>query len=1349
MFLRKIFCFSTNNFSIFLFIIFLQIILIKPFVIVKRVFSYQEEQLNLDKNEPIKYFLFQNFKKEINSDIILQIKKKSNIDNNSVYSYIYGTNIYYNNVMNLIKINESTNEFINYLFKFDLNSKNYNIDEYPLTYYDEHDNNHTIFSYYYIVFQLKSSKSEFFKANILLFNTLDIIEIAPDNLNRIFYYKYENNYEVKNYIFKINCKEVQNNFINVQILSYDENNKFNISLEKLTNDTIQEMIYSSSNINKLDYTNEIKDTKLLIVNLTYIKADNLEKQSFAILFEFSLINYIYPQLNETSINIKLLSRNEYYFYYILDGKNEKYNFIKNIHFCLEFLSTEDISIENNYFSLEYLISEQNDFFNQMDVEIKNKFLAELIKENQNNFNDMKSNLDELNSIFFFKADINITENLNKILILKIVLNDNNEKNKLIMKNIKVRFLPLIKLTEKIYNEQKSYIKYYNLKNFLDNFGYYYVPIQSIQKTKILYCPFENAMNIYLGEFDLAEKLLIPNLKNQKIYLLNPYNHTLYNGITIITNNSNSNYFFQFGDIEENILNNLEINIIRKVNNLNREIKLRNDIKELYFFNINYINESFILDGNLVYGNVSVEFLSLDSLNETEKNFNNIFPLNKQLLKNNIKIIKNPTLINSSNYEIIRIMNNQYEFENNTINKYCYNLLYINRYKKLSEIEKNQVTPLFISSENKISRFKIITGDNNEYLKYKFFVHKGNYDPEYQYNISIFLNNKEINVLSNDSIRIYNGSTYILKFNNQIRIINNGHQDVLIWTIFGDYNESDYEMFNASSKSFNNIMNSGKTYLFIFDYFNIINKKNIGLDPYKFIFTLERPISVKSDGYYLQFLSKKKIPIKNLLFELSSINSIYFEIRNQEEILDLNNNITFSHNNSFINALKDYNLNTLINQINGYLTINFYMIYKYDITNKINELLYNDFDDSIYSINYQIAKPNKKKYLLFQVLFCTYDKDLNISFYKENSNISYSMNNNNDKGKIEKLSKGNYFGYADLNQVKNEEEDNYFINVIKPGKLFIRYLFSKTKIDFNIINLIEEQAKYHSNINIEKSKKIESKTIFSVSFDCLLKNTLTNYYILILEESEEDIINECQFLSQLYKYEKNEVFENNLKENLEYQKYFSFTDEGINDRIKREITFDNYGNYKIYILAEEIENLSLFKLLGVKTYSYVYEENDISIKDNIKNDDVSFVLILIIIILSVLILIIISLIIYRICKKDNFNQMIAFMKLSKNDSNNSINNALLNKSALSIDSKKCRELEDKLPYKDNINNHFDNNIQNNEEDKLDLPPPPVTAFPDPDNQISEMVNQIKSKKMESKIYNNDKIYTNDGSNTDVG
>ena len=172
-------------------------------------------------------------------------------------------------------------------------------------------------------------------------------------------------------------------------------------------------------------------------------------------------------------------------------------------------------------------------------------------------------------------------------------------------------------------------------------------------------------------------------------------------------------------------------------------------------------------------------------------------------------------------------------------------------------------------------------------------------------------------------------------------------------------------------------------------------------------------------------------------------------------------------------------------------------------------------------------------------------------------------------------------------------------------------------------------------------------------------------------------------------------------------------------------------------------------MGVKTYSYVYEENDISIKDNIKNDDVSFVLILIIIILSVLILIIISLIIYRICKKDNFNQMIAFMKLSKNDSNNSINNALLNKSSLSIDSKKCRELEDKLPYKDNLNNHFDNNFQNNEEDKLDLPPPPVTAFPDPDNQISEMVNQIKSKKMESKIYNNDKIYTNDGSNTDVG
>ena len=115
----------------------------------------------------------------------------------------------------------------------------------------------------------------------------------------------------------------------------------------------------------------------------------------------------------------------------------------------------------------------------------------------------------------------------------------------------------------------------------------------------------------------------------------------------MTINKYNNYFFQFGEIDDTILDNLKIYDFRNDINMNKEVRINNKIKELYFFNIYHFNDSFILDLNIIYGNVTLEYLSLDSLPVDYKNYYNIFPFNKEILKNSIKIINSPTIINSN------------------------------------------------------------------------------------------------------------------------------------------------------------------------------------------------------------------------------------------------------------------------------------------------------------------------------------------------------------------------------------------------------------------------------------------------------------------------------------------------------------------------------------------------------------------------------------------------------------------------------------------------------------------------------------------------------------------------------
>jgi hypothetical protein len=445
-----------------------------------------------------------------------------------------------------------------------------------------------------------------------------------------------------------------------------------------------------------------------------------------------------------------------------------------------------------------------------------------------------------------------------------------------------------------------------------------------------------------------------------------------------------------------------------------------------------------------------------------------------------------------------------------------------------------------------------------------------------------------------------------------------------------------------------------------------------------------------------------------------------------------------------------------------------MEYKYDLTDKKNELVSFDFDESIYSIRYKLAGVNKNKYLLFQVLSCDYYKDFNVLFLKENSNISYSLFQNYDNNKIGNISQENIYGYINLENI-SEENDSMFLGVVRPGKLFVRYTYTNSKIDTTFINSLYEESKFQYNINVEKIRKVENKDIFSISFEPFLKNAITNYFILTLNEKEDDIVNECQFLSYLYNYKnKNRVFSvdsnSNKNENLfinalDYKKYISFKDEGISDRISRELTFETFGNYKIYILAEELESYSLYKLLGVKTYSYINDGNEMI--EEVDENEVSWILIMLIIVLSLLIIILIAFIIYHQMRKENINQIIKFMNLPKNDSahlgknnlllsinknenlNDSSNNLffpILNNSQYQYNENNSQDNNNEKNENINNDNNEDNNIEIDEE-KSEPPPPAITAFPD-ENNISEMLEEIKHKDSDKKI-DEENMYTNAG------
>ena len=1347
----------------YLFILF-KITPITPYIPPVAITSYKEQIIQLNNDNPFFTYYYNNtfFNYEnTNYEIILQLKNLS-VSSNNIYLYIYSTNTFIQNLFELIKFNETSGEFINYQEKILLSNIVDTYSEFSIS--NGECSKNECYNYYYLLFQ-KMKKDNNFDNSFLIFNTLDEINLG-DNLvpydeTGNYYLRYKNNYIAKTYNFKIEPKIIINSFLHIQLSSSNKNSIFAIQIFDINEN--KNILYQNNSFNSFSHFIEVNDnTSYFIKFISSNENINEEDNSFSVFFEFTDKNMEFPQSNPKEAKLlNFFVHDKYYFYELINTKDIINN---KIFYSLNYYRNKDSLIINNFndFSLDYLLY-TNISLNESVIRNSN-YIKNIINDPNNNFINATSFIESINAIIYYKINTVQNPDENFLLILKLFINNsNNDKLKII--SAYFRDLPLIELSDEI---NDSYMKYFFPNNILNNIGYYYIPLKNIYKNKVIYCPYKKTMSIYLNDFDIVDNKIMPTVDDQLLYKILPANETTSPNdvLTIKTFNLNKKYFIQFETINDIIFKNLYIIEFGETQHLNKKVKINSkNITELYFFTVYHFNENLLLDVELVFGDITIEYLNINILPDKNKTINNILPFNYENLDKKIIQYNKPLYIDSStSIELIKITNNViYKNTQKT-------MFYFLKYVLSGVIIENEYYPLYIKADQNYLSPKISNNLVNKNINYQFFIVV--YDNNIHYNYSINFNDFQFILDSDSKLKtlnsynkslIYYSNTMQMINQNRIKVINWCNQDSLIWIKLGNVDKNSYILCYISQQSLNHQMKSNKLYLLVIDWNEVLNKKEYGLNPYKIIFKLICEGLNKCAGFYYQSLSLEQNSIvdDHLSFP-NDIDSIFFEINNQFGEIDLTEELSIEEYNEIL--LKDDKINNFYTQIlqySGYLSIQFYIEYEYNITKTKNELTSLNFDSSIYSLNLKLAPPSGNKYLSFQIMQCRSNSFLNVSFIHKKSNTTYNLGYNDQESytKIKAIFQQNIFGFINLEKINNDYNDNdyendYIINIKNPGKIFMQYFYNNSLITDNFDDTKDEVNYY--NINIEKVKKVDNKGLFIVSFDCFLKNSLTNYYILVLlSQGDEEIIrNECQFLDYVNNY-TNIINSFYVTPNPNYGNYYSFTDNGVNSRIIKEITLNTYGNYKVYILAEEAESYSLYKFVGIKSYCYIEDSDDEGIDDDgndeeneTENEKISIFLVILIILLLILIIGLIFFITCHFLKGDKIYRMNSFIlsinkeselrNLRESDSdNNSINNNINNNKGENNNNDKNNNSQLFVLLSD-----LDEESKDQEISESPPPPPlpPITAVPE-ENLIAALAaerNLIQNKEENNK---NEEYFTN--------
>ena len=152
--------------------------------------------------------------------------------------------------------------------------------------------------------------------------------------------------------------------------------------------------------------------------------------------------------------------------------------------------------------------------------------------------------------------------------------------------------------------------------------------------------------------------------------------------------------------------------------------------------------------------------------------------------------------------------------------------------------------------------------------------------------------------------------------------------------------------------------------------------------------------------------------------------------------------------------------------------------------------------------------------------------------------NFDFHNENNNSSFEEISPFNIYTYINIDNLNlNLSKDIFYINIIKPETSFFKYYLTT--------NLNKNYSFVSDNYNIKAEKIKNSEGKMEISFDCLLKETKTNYSVIILntDEIKSSISNEFDFFDFLYNHY-----------NLDTFKFINFIDNNGNKRIKKKYLY---------------------------------------------------------------------------------------------------------------------------------------------------------------------------------------------------
>ena len=1189
------------------------------------------------------YKFFPKFFDNLEHEIYVQIKSF----NNNGYIKICSGHFFEEKDEN-IYFDYENNDFINCQQKFSTNITNYKefiIDD---SFYTSNISNNNV--YYYVTIYIDRLTGADFSGSYILFVTNTEVKVSLDELTGTGYFLFDNRYKTKNFTFIVPYKQVLKKNLHIQIAISNNQNLFDLNIKDENNDNIDIKNSISSYNNILASSKEI-DT--YYINLNFLKR-KIINQSFAIYFEHSNFSNNIMQMSNNIYEINFLSKTDYYF-----AQNISNN-IDNLYYIMKDFSNEKESILLSY-------------------SIINNSKLSLNEIPEENFN-MVNHKTFLNIFTIFNCKIC---NASNILIIKL---SGAGLSSLNLHKIQFKILQKIIIPE----EKELYNYSFNSKFNIEKIGYFYIKrALNETKRKLIYCSKDKTMNIFKGDYNINGE----NKENSISNDLRLYKISAEYDYTIITFNEKDNYFIQLADIPIDIYDNLLIDKVKDKTHLNREIEINIPFKNYYIFVVNdytYNNNDIIFDIHIICGNISVEYNDIDNINEKDFKLNDIMSFNEHI---DSKIdIRYPILIRKTT-EILKITNNNYNNSNSYKVKF-----YLFKYSNLLENKiDNSVVPVYLKPlEYKNFSLGKIIGNTNYFFKL------GSCYIDYTNNtnekiVGILFNKSNINYNISNINKVIENNSYIY-YNDVIEFRNMVDYPILIWCHLGIKKTKKEKIIGKYlSKSFYCKNNLKTLHKITFDWYNIKEKIKSGLIPQKVNILIFNECQTKASGYYYENLYSAKELNDDYLFYYSNLNSISYELRQNQSHIFLSEDINFIDYD--FRYFKDFQINFWISPKSGITTATFYIDYLYDSLINLNEFQYIYSDDSIYSLNLMLNMSNLKEkgysdrnikcYLVFQIVS---NKLLNDSkVVLKDNNAPFDSSNQYNNSTIKEISFFNIFGYIYLDNLNiNSSKDNLFIKILKPSQSYFKC---------HLITNLENNYSFSDNYNIKIEKKKNSNGEFEIIFDYFLKEIKTNYSILIVntDEMKYDISNEFDFLNFLY----GQYYIN--------FKFISFIDNNKYQKVTKEISFEKGGNYSIIIMAQSLDSLSIYKYLGKKSIVYNIDIIDKEIIIPKKNKKllrgISTLQISSVIVIILVLIIIISIIYLK--KKKIINNRLYSDNISiitnLNNSKNEINKSY-ELSMMSNHSENNIPLSEDKPNHENINSNFKKRQEN--EYLSGQPPAPI-------------------------------------------